>query len=175
MTWDGSSGYTEVTGATNMNTLPDRQGRLEDYSLTNRNIQELGWCAHIGTLQTPYEQPCSAQNEVSEGTLWPLQPAQNCSSQAYSDQKPVYENGKPLWSRSSGLTSGDAAVDLRLWAKDLSNFSGFIAADLSPLMRCRRIIVGQLTSLLCCYTGRYYSVQNKYTIIQILITISSWK
>ena len=44
-------------------------------------------------------QPCSAQTEVSKYKLWPLQPAQSCSSQAYSKHKPAEENGESLSSQ----------------------------------------------------------------------------
>ena len=48
------------------------------------------YCVHFGALQSPdMSSHVSAQIEVSEDKLWSLQPAQSCSSQAYSEQKNV--------------------------------------------------------------------------------------
>ena len=63
------------------------------------------------------------------------------------------------------------AVDVPLWAKELTNFNVFIAADLSPMMRFDGIKIGRLCSSLCCYTGGCHSAHQKWQSVYTRIYV----
>jgi len=89
------SSYMELSATSTTVTGPVRE-RLQagtedapvlDFRAPLRRLHDSG--AEYKYQTSCNGQPCSAQTEVSEDKLWPLQPMQSCSSQAYSEQKPV--------------------------------------------------------------------------------------